>query len=185
MKITVFCGSSHGNKPIYSETATELGRFFAAQDIELVFGGGHVGLMGTIADAVLDAGGRVHGVIPEYLQSRELAHDGLTVLEVVPDMHARKARMAELADAFVALPGGIGTLEELFEVWTWGQLGHHAKPVILYNVNGFYDRMLEFIHSLDAEGFIKPAHTAMLQVVDNPEALLLAVQQYQAPADKW
>ena len=123
MKITVFCGSSYGDNPIYRETATELGQFFAQQEIELVFGGGHVGLMGTIADAVLEAGGRVHGVIPEYLQSRELAHDGLTVLEVVPDMHARKARMAELADAFVALPGGIGTLEELFEVWTWDNWG--------------------------------------------------------------
>lgn len=185
MKITVFCGSSYGKNSVHCEAATELGQFFAQKEIELVYGGGQVGLMGTIADAVMAAGGRVHGVIPEYLQSRELAHDGLTVLEVVPDMHARKARMAELADAFVALPGGIGTLEELFEVWTWGQLGHHAKPVVLYNVNGFYDPLLAFVHSLDREGFIKPAHTAMLQVVDNPAALLTAVEQYQAPDNKW
>ena len=185
MKVTVFCGASFGHNPVYQQAATELGQFFAQQDIELVFGGGHVGLMGTIADAVLEAGGRVHGVIPEYLQSRELAHEGLTTLEVVADMHARKARMAELADAFVALPGGIGTLEELFEVWTWGQLGHHAKPVVLYNVNGFYDRLLTFVHSLADEGFIKPAHSEMLQVVDNLQALLTAVQHYQAPANKW
>ncbi|MBA4503731.1 LOG family protein [Marinobacterium marinum] len=185
MKITVFCGSSYGNNPLYRDTAVELGRFFAEQEIELVFGGGHVGLMGTIADAVLENGGQAHGVIPEYLQSRELAHEGLTALEVVPDMHARKARMAELADAFVALPGGVGTLEELFEVWTWGQLGHHAKPVILYNVGGFYDRLLEFVHSMETEGFIKSAHSEMLQVVDNPAALLAAIREYQAPADKW
>ncbi|PSL12205.1 hypothetical protein CLV44_11939 [Marinobacterium halophilum] len=185
MNITVFCGSSNGTDPIYQQTARELGGVFAEQGIELVFGGGHVGLMGTIADAVLANGGHVHGVIPEYLQSRELAHEGLTVLEVVPDMHARKARMAELADAFVALPGGIGTLEELFEVWTWGQLGHHEKPVVLYNVNGFYDPLLAFVERMRDEGFIRAAHTKMLQVVDTPDALLAALQDYRAPEQKW
>ncbi|GAA0793343.1 TIGR00730 family Rossman fold protein [Marinobacterium sediminicola] len=185
MKITVFCGARHGAAPVYQQAAVELGRFFAEQQIELVFGGGHVGLMGTIADAVLDAGGRAHGVIPEYLQSKELAHDSLTALEVVPDMHARKARMAELADAFVALPGGIGTLEELFEVWTWGQLGHHAKPVVLYNVNGFYDPLLAFVERMQDEAFLKPEHVEMLQVVDTPETLLKVLQAYQAPSAKW
>lgn len=185
MKITVFCGARQGADPVYQQAAIELGRFFARQDIELVFGGGHVGLMGTIADAVLEAGGRAHGVIPEYLQSRELAHSGLTALEVVPDMHARKARMAELADAFVALPGGIGTLEELFEVWTWGQLGHHAKPVVLYNVNGFYDPLLAFVERMQKEAFLKPDHAAMLKLVDTPEALWSALSNYQAPNDRW
>ncbi|MBV0933356.1 LOG family protein [Marinobacterium weihaiense] len=185
MKITVFCGARNGADPIYQQAAIELGRFFAEQEIELVFGGGHVGLMGTIADAVLEAGGRAHGVIPEYLQLKELAHSGLTALEVVPDMHARKARMAELADAFVALPGGIGTLEELFEVWTWGQLGHHAKPVVLYNVDGFYDALLTFVQQMKTQGFLKPEHVEMLQVVTTPQALLQAVQNYRAPALKW
>lgn len=185
MRITVFCGASNGIDPVYQQAAKTLGTLFAEQKIELVFGGGHVGLMGTIADAVLAGGGQVHGVIPEYLQSRELAHDGLTVLEVVPDMHARKARMAELADAFVALPGGIGTLEELFEVWTWGQLGHHTKAVVLYNVNGFYDPLLAFVERMREEGFIREAHTGMLQVVETPDALLAALQNYHAPQQKW
>lgn len=185
MRITVFCGASNGIDPVYQQAAKTLGTLFAEQKIELVFGGGHVGLMGTIADAVLAGGGQVHGVIPEYLQSRELAHDGLTVLEVVPDMHARKARMAELADAFVALPGGIGTLEELFEVWTWGQLGHHTKPVVLYNVNGFYDPLLAFVERMREEGFIREAHTGMLQVVETPNALLAALQNYHGPQQKW
>lgn len=185
MKITVFCGSSAGNNPAYVEAAKELGTVFAKQGIELVYGGGHVGLMGTIADAVLEAGGRVHGVIPEYLQSRELAHEGLTTLEVVPDMHARKARMAELADAFVALPGGVGTLEELFEVWTWGQLGHHAKPCALYNVNGFYDALLQFARHMLDEGFIKSTHLEMIQLADTPDTLLAALKNYQAPGEKW
>ncbi len=185
MKITVFCGSSMGNSPVYAEAARELGTDFAQQDIELVYGGGHVGLMGTIADAVLAAGGRVHGVIPEYLQSRELAHQGLTTLDVVADMHERKARMAELGDAFVALPGGVGTFEELFEVWTWGQLGHHAKPCVLYNVDGFYDSLLNFVRQTQACGFIKQAHLDMVRVVDTPDALLSAIRDYEAPGEKW
>lgn len=185
MKVTVFCGSSSGNNPLYRQAAVELGQFFAQKGIDLVFGGGHVGLMGTIADAVLAGGGHVHGVIPEYLQSHELAHEGLTVLEVVPDMHARKARMAELADAFVALPGGVGTMEELFEIWTWGQLGHHAKPFALYNVGGFYDPLLGFVEQMRTEGFIKSAHLDMLQVADTPETLFRALQDYMPPNVKW
>lgn len=185
MNLTVFCGSAEGHDPGYRQAAIELGRFMAEQGIQLVYGGGHVGLMGTIADAVLAAGGRVHGVIPEYLRARELAHEGLTVLDVVADMHARKARMAELADAFVALPGGVGTLEELFEVWTWGQLGHHAKPCALYNVNGFYDPLLAFVQQMHRQAFIRDAHLHMLQVVDSPQALLQALQEYRPPARKW
>jgi uncharacterized protein (TIGR00730 family) len=136
--ICVFCGAKTGVDPIYREAAQTLGRTLAERGLTLVYGGGAVGLMGVVADAALAAGGKVIGIIPQSLQDAEVGHKGLTHLEVVDGMHARKARMSELADAFIALPGGLGTLEELFEVWTWGQLGYHAKPLGLLEVNNFY-----------------------------------------------
>ena len=137
--ICVFCGASPGATPIYQEAAEALGRHLAENGIQLVYGGGAVGLMGMVANAALAAGGEVIGIIPQSRKDAEVGHSGLTRLEVVDGMHARKARMAELSDAFIALPGGLGTLEELFEVWTWGQLGYHAKPLGLLEVNGFVD----------------------------------------------
>lgn len=142
-----------------------LGRHLAERGLTLVYGGGAVGLMGTVADAALAAGGEVIGIIPQSLQEAEIGHKGLTRLEVVDGMHARKARMAELADAFIALPGGLGTLEELFEVWTWGQLGYHAKPLGLLEVNGFYDPLLTFLDHLVDERFVRAEHRGMLQRV--------------------
>lgn len=136
--ICVFCGASRGTNPVYEQAAQDLGRTLAANGIRLVYGGGAVGLMGVVADATMAAGGEVIGIIPQSLKDAEVGHTGLSRLEVVDGMHARKARMAELADAFIALPGGLGTLEELFEVWTWGQLGYHPKPLGLLDVNHFY-----------------------------------------------
>lgn len=185
MRIAVFCGSSPGHDKAYVESARTLGRYLAERNIELVFGGGKVGLMGAVADAVLDAGGEVFGVIPESLRDRELAHPGLTRLEVVASMHERKARMAELADAFVALPGGPGTLDELFEAWTWGQLGYHQKPCAVYNVEGYYDDLLAMIRKMCNRGFLKPEYADMLLVKQSPEALLSALQGYQPPGRKW
>ena len=149
--VCVFCGASPGARPIYHEAAAQLGRHIAERGLTLVYGGGAVGLMGVVADAALAAGGEVIGIIPQSLERAEIGHKGLTRLEVVDGMHARKARMAELADAFIALPGGLGTLEELFEVWTWGQLGYHAKPLGLLEVDGFYARLTDFLDHLVAE----------------------------------
>lgn len=185
MKLAVFCGSSSGHDPLYTQTTRELGLFMAAQGVDLVYGGGRTGLMGCIADAVLDGGGKVYGVIPEALKEKEVAHTGLTELTVVADMHQRKARMAELADAFVALPGGAGTLEEIFETWTWGQLGYHSKPCAFFNVNGFYDPLLNMIDRMTDSGFLKPEHAAMLIRTAEPEALLQGIRDYQPPRHKW
>ncbi|QEW05601.1 LOG family protein [Nitrincola iocasae] len=185
MKIAVFCGSSAGLDPVYTHAARALGQYFAERQVALVYGGGKVGLMGVIADAVMDAGGQVYGVIPVSLQSKELAHTGLTELFVVADMHERKAKMAQLADAFVAMPGGAGTLEEIFESWTWAQLGYHSKPCAFYNVNGFYDPLLQMITNMTEAGFLKPVHANMLIRADQPEALLQELQQYQPPQHKW
>ena len=185
MKIAVYCGSASGNKPEYIEAAEKLGRYFAAQGIDLVYGGGKVGLMGTIADAVLQAGGRVYGFIPEALEAKEIAHTGLTELTVVPDMHMRKAAMADMADAFVALPGGVGTFEEIFEVWTWAQLGYHSKPCAFYNVGGFYDSLFAFTDSVADAGFMKREYIDMLIKTDQPDDLLAQIRQYQPPKQKW
>lgn len=185
MKIAVYCGSRSGNDPLYTDKARELGEYFAGTGIELVFGGGHVGLMGVVADAVLAGGGRVHGVIPEHLRDRELAHSGLTELHVVKNMHERKALMADLADGFVALPGGIGTLEELFEAWTWGQLGLHRKPCAIYNVNGFYDPLLAMARTMERAGFLKQEYIDMLIQADQPEALCQRFRDYRSPGEKW
>lgn len=185
MKLAVFCGSRTGNDPIFVAEARRLGEFMARQGVDLVFGGGHVGLMGTVADAVLAAGGRAYGVIPEHLRDRELAHQQLTELHVVKDMHQRKARMAELADGFVALPGGIGTLEEIFEAWTWAQLGFHHKPCALYNVKGFYDPLLAMVGTMQASDFLKQEYVDMLVVEDQPGPLLERLAAYEAPPEKW
>ena len=185
MKIAVFCGSSAGNATCFTESANQFGSVMAGQGIDLVFGGGKVGLMGVIADAVLAGGGKVYGVIPESLRDRELAHTGLTRLDVVSSMHERKALMAEQADAFVALPGGPGTMDEIFEAWTWAQLGYHNKPCAFLNVNGYYDHLLEFFNTMASSGFLRPEYADMVIVEENPEALISALNTYQPPADKW
>ncbi|MDX1635209.1 MAG: TIGR00730 family Rossman fold protein [Marinobacter sp.] len=185
MKLAVFCGSRTGSDPVFAEEARRLGTVMAQQGVDLVFGGGHVGLMGTVADAVLAAGGRAYGVIPQHLQDRELAHQQLTELHVVANMHERKARMADLADGFVALPGGIGTLEEIFEAWTWAQLGFHQKPCALYNVKGFYDPLLAMVGAMQAQDFLKQEYIDMLVVEDQPRALLERLAGYQPPPEKW
>jgi uncharacterized protein (TIGR00730 family) len=186
MRICVFCGSSPGGHAFYAEHAASFGRLLAARGIGLVYGGAQVGTMGVLANAALDAGGQVIGVIPQAMVEREIAHRGLTELRIVSSMHERKALMAELADAFVALPGGIGTLEELFEVWTWGQLGLHTKPCGALNVRGFYDRLAAFLDHTVAEGFLRPQHRAALLVESEAEGLLTAIARYHAaPVTKW
>ncbi len=185
MKLAVYCGSRTGADPRYARAAQALGAALGTQGIDLVFGGGHVGLMGVVADSVLAQGGRVYGVIPEHLRDRELAHPSLTELFVVRDMHERKAKMAELADGFVALPGGIGTLEELFEAWTWGQLGFHHKPCGLINVDGFYDPLLALARTMEAAGFLQQEYVDMLVVSESAEDLIDRFRHYQPPHEKW
>jgi uncharacterized protein (TIGR00730 family) len=169
--VCVFCGS-RGGGPIYADAARSLGALLAGRGLALVYGAGHVGLMGVLADAVLAAGGRVVGVIPQGLVDRELAHTGLTELIVVDTMHQRKAVMAERSDAFLALPGGYGTLDETFEILTWAQLGLHAKPVGLLNVAGYFDGLLSWLDHALREGFVKPAHRELLAVDDDAGRLL-------------
>ncbi|MFV3287311.1 TIGR00730 family Rossman fold protein [Pseudomonas sp. NY11955] len=184
--VCVFCGASIGTNPAYREAAVALGQSIARRGLTLVYGGGAVGLMGVVADAAMAAGGEVVGIIPQSLLDAEVGHKGLTRLEVVDGMHARKARMAELSDAFIALPGGLGTLEELFEVWTWGQLGYHAKPLGLLDVNGFYDKLGGFLDHIVEEGFVRPQHRAMLLLAQQPEELLDGMERFVAPvAPKW
>jgi uncharacterized protein (TIGR00730 family) len=173
--LCVFCGSRTGVRAVHAQAAAELGRLAASRGITLVTGGGHVGLMGVVADAALAAGGRVHGVIPEGLKARELAHQGLTALDVTDSMHARKARMHALSDAFVALPGGFGTLDELFEALTWSQLGLHRKPVGLLDVDGFWQPLLAMVRAQVDGGFVSPEHAAMLVPAAAPAALLDAL----------
>lgn len=184
--VCVFCGSSPGNDPRFLAAATTMGRLIAERNAVLVYGGAKVGLMGAVADGALAAGGEVVGVLPEALAAKELAHTTLTRLEVVSSMHERKARMAELSEGFVALPGGAGTLEEIFEIWTWGQLGFHGKPAGFLNVAGYYDGLAAFLdHTVDA-AFVKPVHRNMLTFSDDPAALLDALAAYQAPvSEKW
>ncbi|MES2818557.1 MAG: TIGR00730 family Rossman fold protein [Pseudomonadota bacterium] len=184
--ICVFCGASPGTDPLYRQAAIDLGRCLGEAGIRLIYGGGAVGLMGMVADAALAAGGEVIGIIPQSLQRSEIGHPGLTRLEVVDGMHARKARMTELSDAFIALPGGLGTLEELFEVWTWGQLGYHGKPLGLLDVKDFYRRLGDFLDHQVAEGFVRAEHRQMLQLSASPGALLQALGTWQRPASsKW
>jgi len=190
-RICVFCGANAGNNPRYRAEAEKLGRLLAARGIELVYGAGNIGLMGAVADACLEAGGTVIGVIPEALMGKEVAgrpvdHRALTRIEVVDSMHTRKARMAELADGFIALPGGFGTFEEFCEVLTWGQLGFHTKPMGLLNVNGFYDPLLALFDYAVSEGFLRPQNRAMALADTNIERLLGTMSSYQAePVSKW
>ena len=184
--VCVFCGSSAGARREYADAARALGRIVAEKGLKLVYGGARVGLMGEVADAALEAGGEVIGVIPVALVERELAHDGLTALHHVGSMHERKAMMADLSDAFVALPGGVGTLEELFEVWTWGQLGHHQKPVGLLNAESYFDPLLGFVDRQYREGFMRREHREMLVVDDDPHRILARFESYEAPkVVKW
>jgi uncharacterized protein (TIGR00730 family) len=180
-RICVFCGSQTGKHPRYQHAATTLGRLLAQRGLGLVYGGGSVGLMGVIANAVLQAGGDVIGVIPEALVARELAHTAISQLHVEPSMHARKARMAELADAFIAMPGGYGTLEELFEIMTWAQLGIHRKPIGLCNVAGYFDALAALINHAVQEGFISSEHRQFLVITDHPATLLDALVQHRMP----
>jgi uncharacterized protein (TIGR00730 family) len=177
-RVCVFCGSATGRDPRYRESAKELGRLLAERGKELVFGGGCVGLTGVVADEVLARVGRVTGVIPEALMAREIGHRGVQDLRIVPDMHVRKATMAGLADAFISLPGGYGTLEELFEVATWAQLGIHGKPVGLLNVAGFYDGLVRQVDRAIPEGFVAP--TRRLLLAESPAALLDSVERSAA-----
>jgi hypothetical protein len=181
MRICVFCGSSSGRVASYRAAASAFGELLAREHIGLVYGGASVGLMGAVADAARAHGGEVIGVIPEALVAHEVAHRGLDDLRVVGSMHERKALMAELSDAFVALPGGIGTLEELFEVWTWGQLGLHAKPCALLDVDGFYAGLSSFLDHVLEQGFLRPQHRRMLVVESDPLALLAKFHAYTPP----
>lgn len=180
-RLCVFCGSRHGANPAYAKAAAELGRTLAEQGIELVYGGGNVGLMGVVSDACLAAGGQVIGVIPKALLDWEVGHQGLTRLEVVDSMHTRKARMAELSDGFIALPGGLGTFEELFEVLTWAQLGFHHKPIALLDVADYYAPMRQMMAAGVSEGFMKPQNADRLLIEASIPELLRAMADYVAP----
>jgi hypothetical protein len=186
VRICVFCGSSNGAGSRYVDHARELGALLAERGIGLVYGGASVGTVGAVADGALAAGGEVHGVIPRHLMRAEIAHPGLTELYVVADMHERKAKMAELSDGFLALPGGAGTLEELFEVWTWAQLGLHTKPIGLIDIAGYYGPLIGFVQHMVDEGFLRPEHRDLLSVDADPAMLLDAFAEYEAPAvAKW
>ena len=185
-RICVFAGSSPGANDTYRKAAVELGEALAGSGIELVYGGGCVGLMGVLADAALARGGRVTGIIPHTLMVREVGHRGLTELRVVESMHERKAIMAELSEGFIALPGGFGTLEETFEILTWGQLGLHAHPCGLLNIDGYFDALLAFLDHSVNEAFVREVHRAMLLVDDSPRRLLDRFAAYRAPTvEKW
>jgi uncharacterized protein (TIGR00730 family) len=185
--VCVFCGSSMGPRPEYAAVARRVGAALASKRLDLVYGAGNVGLMGVLADAALAGGGRVIGVIPQALVQRELAHQGLSELHVVETMHQRKALMADLSDAFVALPGGYGTLDELFEILTWAQLGIHQKPIGLLNVNGFFDPLLAWVRHACDEGFIRQQHLHLLHVATDVEDVLdlLTRDQPAPPVTKW
>ena len=184
--VCVFCGSSPGADPAYAEAARSLGLALVESNLRLVYGGGNVGLMGILADSVVDAGGTVVGVIPKFLAKKELAHRGISEVREVETMHERKTTMMELADAFVALPGGIGTLEEFFEVWTWVQLGLMKKPIGILNVEHLFDPLLTFMEELTRQRFIKPEHHDLLVVAENPIDLLKRLWETDYPAaDKW
>jgi uncharacterized protein (TIGR00730 family) len=176
--LCVYCGSSAGASKAYADAARDMAKTLAENNIALVYGGGNVGLMGVIADEVLRLGGEVTGVIPKALMDREVGHTGLTRLHIVRDMHERKAMMAELSDGFIAMPGGIGTLEELFEVFTWSQLGMHEKPIGLLNVAGFYDGLLAFLRHVVDERFLKAKQAALLVAEASPSSLLERFRDY-------
>lgn len=184
--ICIYCGSNPGKRVEYTTQAREVGAYLAQQGVTVVYGGASIGIMGVVADATLAAGGEVIGVIPQALVDREVAHMGLSELIVTRSMHERKAVMAERADAFVALPGGVGTLEEIFEIWTWSQLGMHAKPCGLLNIAGYYDTLIRFLDESEADGFMRPQHRRMLLTATDAPGLLAAFEAYQAPVvTKW
>ncbi|MEP7079296.1 MAG: TIGR00730 family Rossman fold protein [Ginsengibacter sp.] len=184
--ITVFCGSSGGYKEIYQQQAFLLGQKLADKQIAVVYGGARIGLMGAVADGALQNGGKVYGVIPEFLRSKEIAHEGLTELILVNSMHERKVKMNELSDGVIALPGGFGTMEELFEMLTWAQLGLHKKPIALLNTKGFYDFLLKSTETMVDEGFLKKSNQQMLLVDDKIDTLLEKMKNYHAPdLPKW
>lgn len=183
-RLCVFCGSAVGGRPVHAEAARRLGELLAGRGLGLVFGGGHIGLMGVVADAILRAGSEAIGVIPQALVDRELAHGALTELHVVETMHQRKARMADLADGFIALPGGYGTADELFEVLTWSQLGLHAKPIGLLNVAGFFDPLLGWLDQSVREGFLRAEHRRLLLEANEADRLLELLQGYRPAANK-
>jgi uncharacterized protein (TIGR00730 family) len=185
-RVCVYAGSNPGNHPAYAEAARALATTLAERGIGLVYGGGRVGLMGVLADTMLEAGGEAIGVMPQALIDREIGHGGLTELRVVDSMHERKAQMAELSDAFVAVPGGIGTLEELIEVYTWSQLGIHRKPCGVLNARGYYDHLAAFLDHAVGEGFLRPQHRAVLSVASEPGELLDRMGGYEQPTvGKW
>jgi uncharacterized protein (TIGR00730 family) len=185
MRVCVFCGSSSGTGTAYLEAAREVGRTLAERGIDIVYGGAGVGTMGELADAALAAGGQVVGVIPRSLVDWEVAHGGLTEQHVVTNLHERKALMARLSDAFIALPGGAGTLDELFETWTWAQLGLHTKPVGLLDVKGYFQPMVQFLDHMVAEGFLRQPYRDMLIIEPEIAPLLDRCATYQAPSYKW
>ncbi|MCD0474632.1 TIGR00730 family Rossman fold protein [Flavobacterium sp. EDS] len=185
-RITVFCGSSFGNKKEYETQAFQLGQIMSENSIDLVYGGAKVGLMGAVADGVLNKNGKVIGVLPDFLMKKEIAHDNLTELIIVKSMHERKTKMNELSDGVIALPGGFGTLEEFFEMLTWAQLGLHKKPIGILNIDGFYDLLLEFILKMVNEGFLKEINQQMIIVSTDSQDLLLKMKSYVAPeVGKW
>lgn len=179
--IALYCGSRFGNNPIYKKTAIELAQGIAEYGFGIVYGGASIGLMGQVADTVIEHGGEVVGVIPEFMLDYEIANNDLTELHIVKNMHERKAMMAERASAFVALPGGFGTFEEILEIATWGQLNQHQKPMMLYNVNGFYDHMIAQLDHAVAEGFIPPQHRAKLIVCHHAEEIYNAIKNLETP----
>ena len=185
--LCVFCGSRAGGATVYADSARRFGELLAARGLALVYGGGHVGLMGVLADAVLRAGGEVVGVIPQALVDKELAHPGMTELRIVSTMHQRKALMADLADGFIALPGGFGTADELFEILTWAQLGLHAKPIGVVNVGGYFDALLAWLDHTVGERLVRPEHRRLLLEADDPERLLDLVLHHRPPKErpKW
>lgn len=185
-RVTVFCGSSFGTDEIFKTQAILLGNKLAEENIGLVYGGANVGLMGAVADGVLEKGGEVFGVLPNFLRSKEIAHDHLTELFLVETMHERKTKMNDLCDGVIALPGGFGTLEEFFEMLTWAQLGLHKKPIAILNINGFYDSLITFIQTTVDKGFLKKVNQDMLIVSDNIADLLEKMKNYEAPiVGKW
>lgn len=184
--ITVFCGSSFGSDEIYKDQAILLGQTLAKQNIQLVYGGANVGLMGAVADGVLQEGGKAIGVLPHFLQSKEIAHQDLTELILVETMHERKTKMNDLCDGVIVLPGGYGTLEEFFEMITWAQLGLHKKPIAILNINGFYDDLIKLVQNMVDKGFLKQINQEMLLVSDSIDELLEKMKNYRAPSvGKW
>ena len=184
--IAVFCGSSSGSKDYYYEQAFNLGKKLAHLEIDMIYGGSNAGLMGAVANVALSEGGKVVGVIPEFLVDKELAHNGITELILVKSMHERKYKMNELCDGVIALPGGYGTLDELFEMLTWGQLGLHKKPVALYNIHGYYNALINLVQHMVSSGFLKESNQKMLLINEDPDTLLKEMNEYVAPeVEKW